>query len=133
MAGREQAASMSSSACPLMFDIERQAASRIYSQVYDWQTRVLVLQAARFGEPLVAELHVVDLLHGPGLVLNTGQRRRIEYTALSYCWGGQHFSKEIECNGTLYPITENLFDALQHMRDREETAAFWVNAVCTCN
>lgn len=113
------------------YQAQKEAAALIYSELYDWQTRLLFLHPGQYGEPLVAELHTVELLHGPGVVLSTGKRRRIEYTALSYCWGPARFEKDLLCNDQLYPITHNLFDALQHIRTRVDTLPLWVDAVCT--
>ena len=113
------------------YQAQKDAASIIYSELYDWQTRLLFVLPGRYGEPLVVELHTVELLHGPGVVLSTGKSRRVEYTALSYCWGPPRFEKNIICNDRMYPITQNLFDALQHIRLGSETLPLWVDAICT--
>lgn len=111
---------------------QKDAASTIYSALYDWQTRVILLHpAANFSEPLVAQLRTVELLHGAGVVLATGKRRRIGYTALSYCWGPPEFEKEIELYGKMYPITQNLYDALLHLRNERTPVTLWIDALCT--
>jgi hypothetical protein len=69
-----------------------------------------------------------------------------EYRALSYCWGtgvakheiriiqtqhtpGQKRSLKDIHHGTLY-VKPTLYAALNHLRDREETRVFWVDAIC---
>lgn len=111
---------------------QKEAAAVIYSPLYDWQARVILLQpAASFAEPLVAQLSTVELLHGPGVVLAAGKRRRIGYTALSYCWGPPDFRKEIQLDGQGYPITLNLFNALLHLRNEKTPLTLWIDALCT--
>lgn len=73
----------------------------------------------------------MDMLHGSCGVLASGKRRRIKYTALSYCWGEPEFDKEILLDVHPYPITQNLFDALVQLRDRTNVAALWIDALCT--
>lgn len=87
--------------------------------------------AASVSEPIVAQLTTVELLHGPGVVLAAGKRRRIGYTALSYCWGPPDFGKEIKLDGVVYPVTQNLFDALLHLRGERTPLTLWVDALCT--
>ena len=55
----------------------------------------------------------------------------MEYDALSYCWGSPNFNRILKCNGTAYPITENLFNALQRLRRTTEPDRYlWVDAIC---
>lgn len=112
------------------YQAQKEAASTIYLELDDWQIRLLFLLPGKHGESLVAELHTVDMLHGPGVVLSTGKRRRVEYTALSYCWGPARFEQDVILNGKLYPITRNLFDALQHVRTPVDILPLWVDALC---
>lgn len=58
----------------------------------------------------------------------------IEYTALSYCCGDPATTKSITVNGTPFPVTSNLWNALSaivdhHTVDRD-SEHFWVDAIC---
>ena len=54
-----------------------------------------------------------------------------EYEAVSYTWGEPIFSASIECfsKGQL-PITENLSNALFHLRLANRLRVLWVDAIC---
>lgn len=64
-------------------EIQKAVAPRLYSKIYDWQTRILLLKAGERDEPLQAELHVANLVHAPGVALQEGHNKRIQYSALS--------------------------------------------------
>lgn len=113
-----------------LFELQRRAASELYSEIDDWQTRLLLVQPGHYGEPIDAEMHNVDLLHGPGVVLSEGKRRREEYTALSYCWGEPRFDRSIQCNSVPFPLTDNLYCALQRLRSPRKVLRLWVDALC---
>lgn len=95
----------------------------------DWQIRILTLLPGAYGAKLVSHLSVADIILRAGVVLHERQIR-VEYTALSYCWGEQTYPRLLECNGFDYSITENLFAALQRLRDPRREIHLWVDAVC---
>jgi len=51
------------------------------------------------------------------------------YAALSYTWGNAHELRTIECEGAALKITENLHDALQHLRSSKHRY-FWIDQIC---
>jgi hypothetical protein len=54
------------------------------------------------------------------------------YEALSYAWGDPTRSNEIVLNGSLFPITHNLEQALRSLRSSNGGSArsLWVDAIC---
>lgn len=104
-------------------------AKQLYLPIKDWQTRVLILHSGPFNSPLVADLVTVDLILSPGVVIHDTQEK-IQYTALSYTWGPPDFSQRLVVNGFQCSIAENLFRYLQRRRQRLQTLALWVDAIC---
>lgn len=95
----------------------------------EWQIRILTLLPGRYGTQLVGHLSVADMILHAGVVLHERQVR-VQYTALSYCWGEQTYPRLLVCNGFEYPITENLLAALQRLRNPNREVYLWVDAVC---
>ncbi|KAH4847963.1 hypothetical protein HBI46_091430 [Parastagonospora nodorum] len=52
------------------------------------------------------------------------------YTALSYAWGNVNTTASITLNGYQVSITENLHEALLHIRRIRPHALLWVDALC---
>jgi hypothetical protein len=52
------------------------------------------------------------------------------YEALSYVWGGLNNLRCISIEGCNLHITENLYAALIHLRDRHIERIIWVDAIC---
>ncbi|KAE8443871.1 hypothetical protein EG329_001280 [Mollisiaceae sp. DMI_Dod_QoI] len=52
------------------------------------------------------------------------------YKALSYTWGTTEKNSEITVNGSIMPITLNLYEALQHLRTTGNDEILWVDAIC---
>ncbi|THW09099.1 hypothetical protein D6C89_04340 [Aureobasidium pullulans] len=53
------------------------------------------------------------------------------YNALSYTWGSTTVDlQQIECNGTDFFVTKNLYQALQRFRDKAEPRTMWIDAIC---
>ena len=50
-------------------------AEQLYTVINDWQTRVLALQPGSLGEPLKADLCVVDLIHASVVIIHTKQTK----------------------------------------------------------
>ena len=85
-----------------------------------------------------SEIRLVRLLPGKGsdpircwldgVRLNKEHTPR--YKALSYTWGAPGATRVIELSGTDLTITENLWQALYHLRSRDYEQSFWIDAVC---
>jgi hypothetical protein len=55
---------------------------------------------------------------------------RPQYKALSYTWGNDNKFKPITVNGKRINVTENLWNALFHIRDAQRPQNIWVDAIC---
>jgi hypothetical protein len=53
-----------------------------------------------------------------------------DYEALSYACGDTTLTQYIVVNGQLFPVAENLKDALLGLRREERVITLWVDAVC---
>jgi hypothetical protein len=51
------------------------------------------------------------------------------YEALSYTWDNEMLTRNISVNDSQLRITENLFEALRHLGDKEKRRTIWVDAV----
>ncbi|RYP62597.1 hypothetical protein DL771_009676 [Monosporascus sp. 5C6A] len=54
----------------------------------------------------------------------------IPYEALSYCWGSNRLAGTVMANEKVLFITENLSEALQHLRHKDEDRILWIDAIC---
>lgn len=107
-----------------------EAAKRICTtKVQRWQTRILILHAGQLNDELVADLAVVDLISGEGVVVHDIQTI-ITYSALSYAWGLPLYDQWMTINGHIYPVTEHLYRALQRIRDESSNTELWIDALC---
>jgi hypothetical protein len=86
---------------------------------------VLVLAPGRMGEPLRGEL-VINTAFINIPTRNWGS----PYVALSYCWAGGKANKVIYLQGKTLRLTQNLWDALQHIRSPNATRNLWVDQIC---
>ncbi|KAJ8132119.1 hypothetical protein O1611_g1501 [Lasiodiplodia mahajangana] len=82
------------------------------------ELRLLKLAGGEENSGLKGELIHFNLDRGP------------DYSALSYVWGSKIAPTKIECNGYQVEITENLADALRHLRYQSESRHLWVDALC---
>ncbi|KAF2729079.1 HET-domain-containing protein [Polyplosphaeria fusca] len=82
------------------------------------EIRLLVLLPDEFDAQVRCELYHDEL--APGLA----------FTALSYTWRDAKIRKAITVNEVSLDVTTNLHDALQHMRDSDESRTLWIDAVC---
>lgn len=111
---------------------QRAAAAILYipsCHLAAWQTRLVALHPGGFGDDLEANLHVVYLIDGPGVVLKE-PNLRVHYTALSYTWGPQIYRRLLRINDSAFPITDNLYRALQRLRNPRSIVYVWVDAIC---
>lgn len=54
----------------------------------------------------------------------------IPYHAVSYTWGGTEMCSAVTVNGRTLGVTENLYLALQSLRERKTDRVFWIDAIC---
>lgn len=52
------------------------------------------------------------------------------YEAISYTWGDANKRKEIRCSDQLVTVSENLYDALRHLRCTDRSRTLWVDGIC---
>jgi hypothetical protein len=82
------------------------------------QIRLLELQPASDKEAIKIRLISSDILS-------------VSYfEAVSYVWGDQSVKKHISCQGADITVTENLYDALLHMRLLQLPRLIWADAIC---
>lgn len=77
-----------------------------------------VAPAKRQDDKLLCELIDTSLAENPS------------YQALSYCWGDEHPTVEIQCDGGPFFITPNLACALRAFRRTDEPITIWADAIC---
>jgi Heterokaryon incompatibility protein (HET) len=81
--------------------------------------RLVILLPGEFGEDVEC-----TLLHVP---LDT----ELSYEALSYTWGDPKMLHPILLDDQTFPVTENLYDALRHLRLKNDQARYlWIDALC---
>lgn len=82
-------------------------------------TRLISLLPGEGTSPIVCQMLTVDL--------NTKPR----YEALSYLWGAVDDSNKcgILVNGAPFPVGENLWLALYHLRDKTRVQTLWIDAI----
>lgn len=82
------------------------------------EIRVLELKAGSLEDPII------------GLVVNISLDAETHYDALSYVWGPTTLGRKITLSGHIFPVTDNLFTALQFARQVREDYMVWVDAIC---
>jgi len=60
----------------------------------------------------------------------TSLHNALPYEALSYTWGSLEQESSITCDGVPKRVTQNLFDALEYLRQQEAERIMWIDAVC---
>ncbi|KIM93944.1 hypothetical protein OIDMADRAFT_136971, partial [Oidiodendron maius Zn] len=93
---------------------------RLYSHLHSGQIRLLHLQHGSPGDNIRCTLKLARI---PSMASTS-------YDALSYMWGPEVTERDIEINGQSYPIRENLYQALLHLRLPSLTRVLWVDALC---
>ncbi|KAJ3542905.1 hypothetical protein NM208_g3857 [Fusarium decemcellulare] len=88
-------------------------------------------------EPLKREIRLVRLpprrqrLESTSLhLIKTSLDVDIEFTALSYVWGDPSDTSAVMVDGHLFPVTKNLFAALEQLRDEQHETTMWIDALC---
>ncbi|KAJ8127535.1 hypothetical protein O1611_g6102 [Lasiodiplodia mahajangana] len=56
--------------------------------------------------------------------------KKPDYETLSYCWGTLDRKEEILINNKSFPITRNLYDALERLRFTDKPRTLWIDAIC---
>ena len=82
------------------------------------QFRLLALQPGRYSDPICCSIRDSCLDGNP------------KYDALSYTWGTRESRTPIKVHGQAFNVTENLYAALQHLRQENEEMLLWVDALC---
>ncbi|KAK1461604.1 heterokaryon incompatibility protein [Colletotrichum melonis] len=80
--------------------------------------RILVLKPGPDTIPIQIELQEASIDDLP------------TFEALSYVWGDPSERRQIDCSGQLVSITQNLHDALQHLRHPDRELLIWADALC---
>jgi Heterokaryon incompatibility protein (HET) len=79
--------------------------------------RVLELLPGKKGEHISTLFHVVDWNKYP------------DFDAISYAWSDIQKRRPIICHGKWLQISENLYTALEHLRNESEPRYLWADAV----
>lgn len=53
-----------------------------------------------------------------------------KYNALSYMWGSPDELRELSIDGRTFPVRENLWWALYHLRVKDKVVVLWIDALC---
>ena len=81
--------------------------------------RLVILLPGEFGEDVEC-----TLLHVP---LDT----KLSYEALSYTWGDLKMLHPILLDDQTFPVMENLYDTLRHLRLKNDQVRYlWIDALC---
>lgn len=106
---------------PTIADSGPSRGSSLYLPLGLDQTRFLLIDpASSLDEEINCELVAVGV----------EDKAIASYEALSYTWGTEKFSCNIFIFNSLVKVTQNLYEALRHLRDKKEKRALWVDALC---
>jgi tetratricopeptide (TPR) repeat protein len=83
----------------------------------DLEIRLINIKIASPASQLCCELVVTSLRHAP------------PFEALSYMWGPSHKKRQLQLNGCMLNITDNLWHALTQLRSTTKDRLFWVDAI----
>lgn len=64
------------------------------------------------------------------LIGTTSISSNTPYEALLYCWGDASITQNIEVEGYRFPVTTNLFAALNSLRLEDSPRILWIDAIC---
>ena len=98
-----------------------------YSPLRDEATDIRLLTILPNSATSSDEIHI--LIN----IIPLEQGSNIEYEALSYTWGSAENLVDIFVGvqeDHVLPVTQNLAEALQHLRDETKEGAFWIDAIC---
>src|SRR5882724_7888649 len=80
--------------------------------------RLLHIEAGSDESPIIVKLVTTDL------------NLATSYEGLSYTWGVVELTSTITCDGSLMPVTQNLYDALRYLRQPDRERIMWIDAIC---
>lgn len=87
----------------------------------------------------VDEIRLLNIAPRMGMVYNNRSDLTIEhvrlsaeplYTAVSWMWGPEDDKIEVEIDGHMLEIRQNLGRIIEHLRDTKETRRVWIDAIC---
>lgn len=82
------------------------------------QIRLVKLLPGQWTDPIACEL------------TNVGHETA-KYQCLSYAWGSTKITRLVRLKGVPYPVTVNLNNALQHLREQNKGGVvLWIDALC---
>jgi hypothetical protein len=82
------------------------------------EIRLLHLQPGTINKPVICQL-----VHSTFL-------DKLQYEALSYMWGSKESPLQIELNGRIVEVRNNLWQALSHLRHPQTTRILWIDDLC---
>ena len=103
--------------------------SQLYTDLQDWQTRLVRIRPGTEGSALHLDLVVVDIVHVEGVVIH-GSTELITYDALSYSWGYLEAASAVFCNAHTCKVSSSLSDAFRAIRLPSKSRYLWVDAFC---
>ncbi|KAK1996097.1 HET-domain-containing protein [Colletotrichum falcatum] len=110
---------------PAKLGMEQPLTSYFQYEVFDLEHpgfRLVRLEAGSRPDPIRCHLFQAYL---------DDEETLIPYEALSYCWGsGTSPRHTVLVNGGFLFVTENLFEALEYLREPGEDRILWVDALC---
>lgn len=101
---------------------------RVMAQSYKYSRIDLAKDAVRLvrllnggeGQPIRCEIFETYLHKVEG----------VPYEALSYVWGVRQSADVVYLNGCSFEVTENLYEALVHLRLPDKDRVLWIDAIC---
>lgn len=113
----------------------------LYHPTVPHEIRVLKISPGDHEEPLVANLEHINVnfdyvadekgwRRPADFGLSFSKRKKVPYTAVSYCWGSGDFTCPIEVSGHAKMITSTLDEILRHLRDEKRSVTVWVDQLC---
>ncbi|KAH8645799.1 heterokaryon incompatibility protein-domain-containing protein [Xylariales sp. PMI_506] len=102
----------------LSSDKPRKSEVSPYTCLQGDEFRLLILDPGGYSDDVRCRLVVLEREGG------------CRFEALSYAWGGTQKSNSIVCNDLPLGVTDNLAEALRHLRFPDETRILWVDAIC---
>lgn len=79
--------------------------------------RIITIQPGFPGDPIICDLHI-------------GSFEAENYEALSYVWGPANFTRKILISGKPVYVTNHLYHAMKHLRQRDKPRSIWIDALC---
>lgn len=81
--------------------------------------RLVIIQAGTGTQPIECQL-----------IWDHSQQPEHDYRCLSYCWETTVREADIIVDGFCFPVTKNLLNALQNLRNPSKDVTFWIDQIC---